>query len=153
MIRKLFAIASAISLLLCAAAAMLSVAGLIRATPKLYFRHNGELYAAWAELHGLFIEREPSRGLADIRGYNLYPLASILAILPISWAIGRVANRLRTARLRRLNVCIACGYNLTGNTSGVCPECGTPVPKEPAEEKPSDGVSEPPRPSTPRNSC
>lgn len=24
-------------------------------------------------------------------------------------------------------VCTACGYNLTGNTSGVCPECGTPV--------------------------
>jgi hypothetical protein len=21
--------------------------------------------------------------------------------------------------------CITCGYNLTGNTSGVCPECGT----------------------------
>jgi hypothetical protein len=23
--------------------------------------------------------------------------------------------------------CLTCGYNLTGNTSGVCPECGTPV--------------------------
>ena len=23
--------------------------------------------------------------------------------------------------------CLACGYDLTGNTSGVCPECGTPV--------------------------
>jgi hypothetical protein len=23
--------------------------------------------------------------------------------------------------------CQACGYNLTGNTSGVCPECGTPI--------------------------
>ena len=22
-----------------------------------------------------------------------------------------------------------CGYNLTGNESGVCPECATPVPK------------------------
>jgi len=24
--------------------------------------------------------------------------------------------------------CVACGYNLTGNASGVCPECGTLVP-------------------------
>lgn len=24
--------------------------------------------------------------------------------------------------------CQACGYNLTGNTSGLCPECGTPLP-------------------------
>jgi hypothetical protein len=27
--------------------------------------------------------------------------------------------------------CGACGYNLTANTSGVCPECGTPVPAKP----------------------
>jgi hypothetical protein len=25
--------------------------------------------------------------------------------------------------------CLVCGYNLTGNTSGTCPECGTPVPE------------------------
>lgn len=24
-------------------------------------------------------------------------------------------------------VCSSCGYNLTGNVSGICPECGTPV--------------------------
>ena len=34
-------------------------------------------------------------------------------------------------RVRRRPVppdhCQACGYNLTGNISGVCPECGTPV--------------------------
>ncbi|GJM24249.1 MAG: hypothetical protein DHS20C16_06640 [Phycisphaerae bacterium] len=23
--------------------------------------------------------------------------------------------------------CLDCGYNLTGNVSGVCPECGTPI--------------------------
>ena len=23
--------------------------------------------------------------------------------------------------------CKSCGYNLTGNQSGVCPECGTPI--------------------------
>lgn len=24
-------------------------------------------------------------------------------------------------------LCVSCGYDLTGNTSGVCPECGTPA--------------------------
>lgn len=26
-------------------------------------------------------------------------------------------------------VCVPCGYDLTGNVSGICPECGTPIPK------------------------
>jgi len=30
--------------------------------------------------------------------------------------------------------CQRCSYNLTGNTSGVCPECGTPIPKEAQEQ-------------------
>jgi hypothetical protein len=29
-------------------------------------------------------------------------------------------------RLGRAGVCRTCGYDLTGNVSGVCPECGTP---------------------------
>jgi hypothetical protein len=28
-----------------------------------------------------------------------------------------------------VGVCLNCGYNLTGNVSGVCPECGEPVDK------------------------
>lgn len=35
--------------------------------------------------------------------------------------------RLRRARRRRRGCCLKCGYNLTGNVSGVCPECGAPV--------------------------
>jgi hypothetical protein len=35
--------------------------------------------------------------------------------------------------------CRRCGYNLTGNTSGTCPECGTPLPKR-ASALPRDGV-------------
>ena len=29
--------------------------------------------------------------------------------------------------------CQSCNYNLTGNTSGICPECGTPIPKDTKE--------------------
>jgi len=31
--------------------------------------------------------------------------------------------------------CLACGYSLTGNTSGVCPECGTAIESKPAPNK------------------
>jgi len=36
----------------------------------------------------------------------------------------RVARQ-HAERCRREGVCISCGYSLTGNVSGVCPECGT----------------------------
>jgi membrane protein YdbS with pleckstrin-like domain len=35
----------------------------------------------------------------------------------------RRSDRLKTGR------CLACGYSLRGNVSGVCPECGAPVPR------------------------
>ena len=28
-------------------------------------------------------------------------------------------------RRRAMGLCVGCGYDLTGNVSGVCPECGT----------------------------
>jgi hypothetical protein len=29
-----------------------------------------------------------------------------------------------------------CDYNLTGNVSGVCPECGTPIPRQNERNQP-----------------
>src|SRR5215472_12786227 len=46
----------------------------------------------------------------------------------VYWLIRRDEWRLlRAGRLSR-GECWWCGYNLTGNTSGICPECGTTVP-------------------------
>jgi hypothetical protein len=36
-------------------------------------------------------------------------------------------RRGRAIRVPDAPLCGKCGYNLTGNVSGVCPECGTPV--------------------------
>ena len=32
------------------------------------------------------------------------------------------------------NCCHHCGYNLTGNVTGICSECGSPLPKQPEQE-------------------
>lgn len=37
------------------------------------------------------------------------------------------ANQDDVERAVNFELCKGCGYNLTGNTSGVCPECGRPV--------------------------
>jgi len=56
----------------------------------------------------------------------------ITAILPALRFVRRFRRELQVyrqyrpaARLR----CWKCGYDLTGNTSGTCPECGAPIPK------------------------
>jgi hypothetical protein len=36
------------------------------------------------------------------------------------------------------NDCYTCGYNLFGNISGTCPECGTPIPKKTLERLAND---------------
>jgi hypothetical protein len=69
---------------------------------------------------------------------KLYYLVSLIpwcvAAFLFIWIEGRRVERYLWAELD--DVCNSCGYNLTGNTSGTCPECGTPVPKEPAEKSP-----------------
>jgi hypothetical protein len=48
----------------------------------------------------------------------------LLLLLPALWLFLLLKRRKHSNTL----LCVNCRYNLTGNTSGVCPECGTPVP-------------------------
>jgi len=49
----------------------------------------------------------------------------VLLVLDLAhWAMG-VPQRLRLDDRLRRGLCRSCGYDLTGNASGVCPECGT----------------------------
>ena len=41
----------------------------------------------------------------------------------------RIFRRRRVRRRRAAGLCAACGYSLTANVSGVCPECGAPTKK------------------------
>jgi hypothetical protein len=50
----------------------------------------------------------------------------ITAIMPSWWVALQRRRRLRAWR-SRAGLCVSCGYDLTGNTSGVCPECGNNI--------------------------
>lgn len=75
-----------------------------------------------------------------------------LLLLPALWFVAPVRGRLRRRAMRRRGLCRRCGYDLTGNRSGVCPECGTAVRVaesgeiEPPEAKPAEA---PPQPAAP----
>jgi len=49
-------------------------------------------------------------------------------LLALDWI--RAHWKRRSDRLIAANICTNCAYNLTANTSGVCPECGTAVSKK-----------------------
>ncbi len=50
------------------------------------------------------------------------------AAFAVAWWLALLApGRVGAALRRRRGQCLACGYSLAGNTSGVCPECGGTV--------------------------
>ena len=67
------------------------------------------------------------------------PCANLILLLLINMSVTRMLRRagLRVGMTggkdegveRSINpmLCTGCGYDLTGNISGVCPECGCPV--------------------------
>ena len=86
----------------------------------------------------------PTTNRVDIKGVELYFVsvsdgrhthwnlwidgwlpATLAALLPAGRA---VRWWLRRRRARERGICAGCGYDLRGNVSGVCPECGSPIP-------------------------
>ena len=52
-------------------------------------------------------------------------------LLLLAYPVAAFAWRVfRGRRRNRMGLCERCGYNLTGNISGVCPECGQKIPSE-----------------------
>jgi hypothetical protein len=90
----------------------------------------------WATWNGSQIFTLPAIGTTylSMKSYTTsltVPLWLMLAIL-----VGRMYFWATRKLPPDPRFCPSCAYNLTGNTSGICPECGTPVPKEHAEKSP-----------------
>ena len=63
----------------------------------------------------------------DPRGAAIFvPQAIVLLLLSAypAWWLARTARRILW---HRRGGCPICGYDLRGNVSGICPECGTPL--------------------------
>jgi hypothetical protein len=128
-------------------AALASVAGELQeegfvmrtAIPKMWSRYNTDLEppafwgAGWCE--PCVVASHGAAGfLATIEvTYLRVPLPVVGALLGILPALAAYRGPIKRWRRRRRGRCICCGYDLTGNVSGICPECGNPLvtPKEP----------------------
>jgi hypothetical protein len=59
-------------------------------------------------------------------------IVAVTLIAPLWWVVALVVRR----RRRNAGLYAKCSYDLTGNTSGTCPECGAPIPSSTATPQP-----------------
>ena len=64
---------------------------------------------------------------------SLWGVTAVFITYPI---IAFIRGRFRRWRELPSGQCRACSYDLTGNVSGVCPECGTPLEKDSPTDTP-----------------
>ena len=144
--RPLLNLLTGLSLLLCATACVLWVRS-YRADDELPFRSgrsllfsNRWLGMGYRTADGVSTRTSGRRGL-DRFGFGWYWMyyktgdvvftasaphsffALLTAALPALW----IVTRRRRGPGRAGNRCARCEYDLTGNESGVCPECGKPA--------------------------
>lgn len=82
--------------------------------------------ASW-RICGIYYITKPAVPVKMILIPALYPICFI-AIAPAIWLLSWWRER---STRGNVNHCSTCGYDLTGNTSGVCPECGTTIANRP----------------------
>ena len=77
-----------------------------------------------AKTFGPFEYQRMSRGHWTIRSPSWVPVT--LLALPVPLCLTTWWRRRLAQQRIHAGQCAVCGYNMTGNVSGVCPECGTP---------------------------
>jgi hypothetical protein len=166
MIRRLPNVLAALSLLLCLAAVGVALRGSYSGgatfgpqNQRLSLRftwRDGRLFAYYcpgyaprfdvdgpaASFGGVYCARGRSPGglpivVAGTSQAHVWGAGLLLGAVPALAA----CRRLRDARRRRRpGSCLDCGYDLTGNQSGVCPECGRPAGN--IEQRETGGTSQ-----------
>jgi hypothetical protein len=63
-------------------------------------------------------------GVITFRAFGRAALVFGLILAPVALFVLLEIPALRRDRRWRRGLCARCGYDLTGNVSGVCPECG-----------------------------
>ena len=92
---------------------------------------NREL-GSWVDSWGRELPANYEGIMASTKGFRWsigLPMWALFVVFTAYPASALVRGFVRGWRRRKLGLCLKCGYDLTGNVSGVCPECGTEVPQ------------------------
>ena len=142
--RRLFTLASAVSLLLCLATVGMWVRSWTHAPPPMpqrffmvasgrfvddgwYFGSGGKSIRVELDRGWMWVSRYPPDPFQQSAGsWWSFNFRVHLGYLLVAFAAfsGLCLFRVRRG-IQVRGFCNRCSYNLTGNTSGVCPECGT----------------------------
>jgi len=105
------------------------------------FSITGRVYAciddAWGFWGGVSTARAAGCPVVVISrpfGAAVMLMVAAVCVVPTIWRFIVIRRR------QRANACVQCGYSLTGNTSGRCPECGRPVGRQQSSPVP-EGVA------------
>ena len=85
----------------------------------------GEYIVAFDARHIVAAKADPS--YLDLVRWFVLPTWVLPVVLCVAGVLVFVSGRLRRWLVVPAGHCRTCGYNLTGNVSGVCPECGEAV--------------------------
>lgn len=69
-------------------------------------------------------------GITAMSSGNKVAFAVVPLHVALAWTLCFIV--IRSTTRYRPGYCAQCGYNLTGLTAPICPECGTPIPDSPA---------------------
>jgi hypothetical protein len=119
MFRRVFALTAGLSLLLFFGTVVLWVRS--NQDNGLMNKGIGSFFAI--SYHGDFsvFHRVPD-GITEI-DFRYWKWVLLFLAMPAVWLLMWWSAQRRTEQ----GICSSCGYSLTGNTSGACPECGTAI--------------------------
>lgn len=105
----------------------------------LYFQYKRGFPFLWLTYEETTRGKLGTNGNATSQQLDTYPRLSVVHVAGweligdtacytgLSWLAMRCISRRRAHLRMRRGLCPACTYDLTGNVSGICPECGTSI--------------------------
>lgn len=94
--------------------------------PRIQRGVAGVRYNTWVSIYAKWESGQQEYAVKELR-VPIWLLTVLLAAYPVVALVRAVRRTIVLRRARKSGHCLNCMYDLTGNVSGVCPECGVAI--------------------------